>query len=95
MKAPSAVKIRVFGPLLHLPKQLTLTTGTEAGVRKVKVAIVASDPFSRHHLFVQTNIWPQFAVGTTIDFENLIIESKLTSRERNSNDNSILLYKAR
>jgi hypothetical protein len=49
-KAPSAVKMRVFGPLLHLPKQFTLTTGTEAGVRKVKVAIVASDPFSRHLL---------------------------------------------
>lgn len=48
MKAPSAVKILVFGPLLHLPKQFTLTTGTEDGVRKVKVAIVASEPFSRH-----------------------------------------------
>ena len=47
-KAPSSVRIRAFGPLLHLPKQLTLTTGTDGGVKKVKVANVASDPFSRH-----------------------------------------------
>jgi hypothetical protein len=48
-----------------------------------------------NHLFVQTNTCPQFAVGTTIDFENLMIESRLTSREKDNNDNSILLYKAR
>ena len=46
--APSAVRIRVFGPLLHLPKQFTLTTGTDGGVRNVNVAKVASEPFSRH-----------------------------------------------
>lgn len=46
--APSGVRIRMFGPLLHLPRQLTLTTGTDGGVRNVKVAKVASEPFSRH-----------------------------------------------
>ena len=47
-KAPSVVSILIFGPLLHLPRQFTLTTGTDGGVRNVNVAKVASDPFSRH-----------------------------------------------
>lgn len=45
---PSGVNILQLGPLLHFPKQFTLTTGIEDGVRNLKVAIVASDPFSLH-----------------------------------------------
>jgi hypothetical protein len=67
-KAPSAVKMRQLGPLLHRPKQLTLTTGTVGGVKNVNVAIVASLPFSRHHRFAQTKIWaPPPVFGTTIE----------------------------
>ena len=57
----------MLGPLLHLPRQLTGTTGTlSLSVRKEKVAIVASEPFSRHHLFVHTNtcaLLTGFALG--------------------------------
>ena len=54
INAPLAVRILAFGPLLHLPKQFTPTTGIFEGVKNVKVANVASLPFSLQNLFVQT-----------------------------------------